>query len=118
MVLTTVRGHHTDVRLYNAAGDISHVTTNAGIKWVSTYDEVTDLQRQAPYWRLGSPYGFPGNNLHPGKYSLPVSCKGPSLCTITARTLMEGHGDNFKSNMKHIARSYKQILYSKQSYSV
>jgi hypothetical protein len=35
--------HNTDVLLYNAAGDISHVTTKAGIKGVSTYDEVTDL---------------------------------------------------------------------------
>jgi len=56
--------------------------------------------------------------MHPGKYRLPVSFKGPSLCTISAWTLLEGHGGNFKSNMKRNARSYKQILYSKQSYNV
>ena len=39
----TVHGHHTDVLLYNAAGDTCHITTQAGIKGVSTYDEVTDL---------------------------------------------------------------------------
>jgi hypothetical protein len=49
-VLTTVHGHHTGVSNapLKGAGEISHVTTRAGIRGVSTY-EVIDLLRKAPY---------------------------------------------------------------------
>jgi hypothetical protein len=49
-VLTNVHGHHTGVSNTppRDAGEISHVTTRAGIRGVSTY-EVTDLPRKTPY---------------------------------------------------------------------
>jgi len=56
--LRTVHGHHIDVLLYNVAGDISHVTTKAGIKGVSTYDEVTDFKDKLPTEELDHHMAF------------------------------------------------------------
>jgi hypothetical protein len=88
--LTTAHGHHTDVLLYNAAGDISHITTKVEIKGVSTYDKVTDFKDKLPTEELDHHMAFQETICTHGNTAYQCHARDPLFAQLVHRLPWKG----------------------------